>query len=152
MQSKPQKSATKTRESRALHRKIDLIREEMLREFKRLNQRLQIITNSLAPFMEVDRDYIMSMACRDEGDEALLAYLRSKGRVGITPAEACSAKELERFQFKPFQITRRIQYMNKRLKDDIGKAVAASYHRRWVITIFAQKAWGATREEIEREN
>jgi hypothetical protein len=38
--------------------------------------------------------------------------------------------------------------MNKRFEEDIGKPVAASYNRRWVITRFAQQAFNAPKEEI----
>ena len=41
--------------------------------------------------------------------------------------------------------------MNKRLEEDIGKPVAASYNRRWVLTRFAQQAFNATREEINMD-
>lgn len=149
LQREREKSAATPKQYRSLHRKLDLLRKEVRREFRRINLRLQVILNSLAPFMEIDSDYIISVACQDEADKALLDYLRSKGRVGITPSEACSAKELARFRFKPFQITRRIQRMNRRLKADIGKPLAASYHRRWVLTSFAHKAWGATKIEVE---
>ena len=80
---------------------------------------MRVLTNTLAPFMEVDEQYIMSIICRDEADEALLAYLESKGDNGITPTEACNAKELRRYRFKPYHITRRIQRMNKRLKAEL---------------------------------
>ena len=41
--------------------------------------------------------------------------------------------------------------MNKRFEKDIGKPVAASYNRRWVLTRFAQQAFNATKEEINME-
>ena len=113
-----------------------------------MDKQLRIILNCLAPFLEIDSDYLVSVVCRDEGDRALLDYLRGKGSIGMTPTEACGVEELERFCFKQFHITRRIQRMNKRLEADIGKPVAASYNRRWVITRFAQQVFNATREEI----
>ena len=45
-------------------------------------------------------------------------------------------------------ISRRIHRMNKRLKAEIDKPVAEKHRRRWVMTSFAHKAWGATKEEI----
>ena len=145
------KKVATAKKHRSVHRKLDLVRKEMREEFRSVKTRLQVILNSLAPFLEIDSDYVVSVVCLDEADRALLDYLRSKGRSGITPSEACSAKELATFRFKPFQITRRIQRMNKRLKADIGRAVAVSYHRRWVISRFVQQAWGATKKEIENE-
>ena len=134
---------------RYLHKKLDQIRKEVREGFKRQDAQFRILFNTLSPFLaEIDKDYIMSTVCRDEADEALLAYLHSKGDQGITPTEACAAKELARFRFKPFNITRRIQRMNKRLKDELGKSVAEKHGRRWVMTSFAHRAWGATKEEI----
>lgn len=113
---------------------------------------MRVLTNTLAPFMEIDSDYITRIVCRDEADEALLAYLCSKGDQGITPTEACDAKELSRFKFKQYHITRRMQQMNKRLKAELDKPLAESYGRRWIMTKFAFQAWGAAEEEIEPES
>jgi hypothetical protein len=136
---------------RYLNRKLDAVRRETRQGFRHVEKQLRIILNCLAPFLEIDSDYLISVVCRDEGDRALLHYLRSKGSVGITPTGACGAEELERFLFKPFHVTRRIQRMNKRLEEDIGKSVAASYNRRWVITRFAQRAFNATKEETNMD-
>ena len=137
---------------RYLHRKLDSIRKEVREGFKRQEARFRVLMNTLSPFLEgIHKDYIQEIVCRDEADEALLAYLVSKGDLGITPSEASAAKELGRFRFKPYHITRRIQRMNKRLKAELDKPLAESYARRWVMTSFAHKAWGATKEEILRE-
>jgi len=154
LQSEQKKHATKRSpwdkegKFRYLNRKLDAVRRETRQGFRHVEKQLRIILNSLAPFLEIDSDYVVSVVCQDEGDRALLDYLRSKGSVGITPTEACAAEELERFRFKPFHITRRIQRMNKRLEEDIGKPVAASYNRRWVLTHFAQRAFNTTKKEI----
>ena len=163
MQDKNEESARKPKKPRApwdkegkfryLHRKLDQIRKEVREGFKRQDARFRILFNTLSPFLaEIDKDYIMSAVCQDEADEALLTYLRSKGDQGITPTEACAAKQLARFHFKPFHITRRIQRMNKRLKAELDKPVAEKHGRRWVLTRFVYKAWGATKEEITRED
>ena len=158
MQSEQKKHATKRSlwdkegKFRYLNRKLDAVRRETRQGFRHVEKQLRVILNCLAPFLEIDSDYLVSVVCRDEGDRALLDYLRSKGRIGITPTEARGAEELERFRFKQFHITRRIQRMNRRLEEDIGKAVAASYNRRWVMTRFAQRAFNATKEEISIES
>lgn len=134
-----------------LNRKLQLIREEVRQGFKRVDSRMRVLTNTLAPFMEVDEQYIMSIICQDEADEALLAYLESKGDQGITPTEACRTPELRRYRFKPYHITRRIQRMNKRLKTELGKPVSESYSRRWVLTSFVQRSLTSPKEELEKE-
>jgi len=67
---------------RYLNQKLLQIRDEMRQSFKRQETRMRVLTNTLAPFMEVDEQYIMSIICHDEADEALLAYLISKGDGG----------------------------------------------------------------------
>lgn len=114
-----------------------------------MEKQLRVILNCLAPFLEVDGDYLVSVVCRDEGDRALLDYLRSKGGVGITPTEACGAEELERFRLKPFHITRRIQRMNKRLKKELDQFVAEKRGWRWALTKTVYDIWGATKKEIK---
>lgn len=136
---------------RYLNRKLLQIRDEMRQGFKRQETRMRVLTNTLAPLMEVDEQYIMSIICQDESDEALLAYLISKGDQGITPTEACKAPELRRYRLKPYHITRRIQRMNKRLKTELGKPVAESYSRRWILTSFVQRSITSPKEEVEEE-
>jgi len=59
--------------------------------------------------------------------------------------------ELHSSQFKPYHITRRIQRMNKRLKAELGKPVAESYSRRWILTSFVQRSLTGTEKEVEEE-
>lgn len=134
-----------------LNRKLQLIREEVRQGFKRQEARMRVLTNTLAPFMEVDEQYIISIFCHDEAGEALLAYLESKGNNGITPTEASAAKELRRYRFKPYHITRRIHHMNNRLKAELGKPVAESYSRRWILTSFIQRCLTSPKDEVEEE-
>jgi len=112
---------------------------------------MRVLTNTLAPFMEIDEQYIMSIICQNEADEALLEYLESKGDQGMTPTEACNAEELRRYRFKPYHVTRRIQSINKRLKTELGKPVAESYSRRWILTSFVQRSLTCTKTETEEE-
>ena len=133
---------------RYLNRKLDKIAKEFRQGFKLLDTRMRVLTKTLAPLMEVEEEYIKTVVCKDEGDLALLAYMISKGDNGITPTEASSARELKHFRFKPFHITRRVQRMNSRLKDELGKPMAESYSRRWVLTKFVQNAFGLTRKDV----
>lgn len=123
----------------------------MRRGFKRQETRMRVLTNTLAPFMEIDEQYIMSIICYDEADAALLSFLESKGDQGITPTEACNAKELRRYRFKPYHVTRRIQRMNKRFKTELGKPVAESYSRRWILTSFVQRSLTSSKEKVEKD-
>jgi len=42
--------------------------------------------------------------------------------------------------------------MNKRLKTELGKPVAESYSRRWILTSFVHNCIGSTKEEVEEIN
>ena len=137
---------------RYLNRKLLQIRDEMRQGFKRQETRMRVLTNTLAPFMEIEEEYIVSVVCQDEADEALLALLVSRGDQGMTPTEACCSQEMRRFRFKPYHITRRIQRMNKRLKEELDKSVAESYSRRWILTSFVQRSLTSTKREITEES
>jgi len=41
--------------------------------------------------------------------------------------------------------------MNKRLKTELGKPVAESYSRRWILTSFIQKNITSPKEDVEEE-
>ena len=161
MQKADEKAAKKQRKKRSqwekegkfryLNRKLHLIREETRQGFKRMEARMRVLTNTLAPFMEIEEEYIVSVVCWDEGDQALLGLLQSRGDQGLTPTEACSAKELCRFHFKPYHIARRIQRMNKRLETELGKPVAESYSRRWIPTSFVQRCLTISEKEVKEE-
>lgn len=137
---------------RYLNRKVDRLTLEVKKLRLQQAARFRILFNRLQPFLaELDSEYVVSVVCSDEGDVALLDYLRSKGNLGISPSEACAAKELSRFAFKPYHITRRIQRMNSQLKKELGKPLAESYNRRWVMTSFVLEAFSKSKEELESE-
>jgi septal ring factor EnvC (AmiA/AmiB activator) len=150
--SKGRSQMQKVGKFRYLNRKVDRLAEEVKKLRSEQEARFRILFNALRPlFAEVDSDFILDVVCRDEGDVALLDHLRSKGNQGITPTEASAAKELRRFKFKPYHITRRIQRMNSRLQRELGKHVAESYARRWVLTAFVERAFGLGEEDLEEE-
>lgn len=137
---------------RYLNRKLLALRDETRAGFKRVEARQRVLINTLQPTLQFEEAYIVQVVCQDEADNVLLDYLVSQGDLGITPSEACQYQPLRKFKFKPFHITRRVQRMNKRLKIELGKPVAESYHRRWVITSFILKSVMASEEELKSEN
>lgn len=137
---------------RYLNRKVDRLTGEVRKTRELIDAKFRILFNALGPFLaDISGDYIVETVCGDEADVALLDYLRSKGDAGITPTEACASRELSRFRFKPHNITRRVQRMNGRLRAELGKNLAESIRRRWVLTGFVVNAFGRSKEELEEE-
>jgi len=134
-----------------LNRKLTEMRKEFKATMRRIETRLQVLTRSMQPFMTFEPDYILQVVCRDERDRALFDYLISQGDLGITPTEACVAKDLKGFKFKKFQVTRRIQRMNRRLQVELNRNVADSHGRRWVVTNFVLKSMNSDKDELKEE-
>lgn len=156
MQDETEKTATRKREPfekhgkyRYLHRKLDSQHAEVMAALKRLEIKMRVLTKTLQPMMEIEPAYIQSVVCQDEADLALLEHLRERGPQGTTPTEAALDPGLRRWNFKPYHITRRFQRMNKRLKEELGRPVAESYQRRWVITQFVLQAWNESAVEVQ---
>lgn len=101
---------------------------------------LQIIVNSLSLLIQVDKRDLVHLVCKDEVDEAIIDHLIGCGRNGTTPNEGISSGDLATYKLKPYQVTRRIQGMNKRLRKWLGKDVAISVHRRWRLSRFFEKS------------
>lgn len=99
-----------------------------------------------------DPDYVRDVVCGDEGDVALLDYLLAAGNKGITPTEASAAGELRRFKFQPYHVTRRVQRMNKRLQEELGKNFAETYSRRWQLTSYVVQSFGYEMETEEEDS
>lgn len=120
--------------------------------FDHVEAEIHLLTAGLGDWLEPKKDYLVSVVCRDEVDEALLWCLYTAGGTGISPTHVINDPELSTFKLKPWNITRRIQRMNKRLKKELGKRAAEKHGRKWAMTRFVQSIWGAeSREEIRRQ-
>jgi hypothetical protein len=149
---KGRSQAEKVGKFRYLNRKVDRLTDEVKRLRSDQEARFRVLFNSLRPLLaEVDSEYIVGVVCEDEADVALLDYMRSKGDNGITPSEASAAVELRRFRFRPYHVTRRVQRMNVRLRRELGKPVAESVMRRWVLTSFVLSAFGLSKQDVEED-
>jgi len=132
---KKRSQADKVGKFRYLNSKVDGLRADV-RELKKM---VCMVMNSLSLFVDVDRESLERIVCKDEVDLALLDLLRAKGCLGTTPNEAIREDELKRYRLKAFHITRRIQYMNRRLKEALDRDLAVSVDRRWKLSLFARK-------------
>ena len=58
------------------------------------------------------------------------------------------ASELAEYGLKRWDVTRRIQRMNKKLVRELGQKVAEKVGKDWALTPFMREAWGLTRVEL----
>jgi len=93
-----------------------------------------------------DEDYVKSMACKDEVDQAILDELYTAGPAGRLPRDI--AQKLSEYKLNPWNVTQRIRRMNKRLDRHIAKSVAEKRGLQWALTKWAYDNWGLTKEEI----
>ncbi|MGB9671587.1 MAG: hypothetical protein ACPLZY_00395, partial [Candidatus Norongarragalinales archaeon] len=75
-------------------------------------------------------------ACEDELDAEIITCLIQNGLGGLLPSTIAS--ELSKYGLKWWDVTRRIQRMNKRL---IGQKVAEKRGHQWAPTSFLIDAW-----------
>lgn len=146
--SKHRSQAEKVGRRKYIIKLLHRIERKFERRFDELDTRIRVLTNSLSDYMKVDKDYLTEIVCKDEVDIAILHCLWAAGSLGLSPKRVVQDPMLSDFKLKRYHITRRIQRMNKRLTAELDKPVAEKRGRRWAMTSFAEKAWGATKEEI----
>ncbi|MDH5782078.1 MAG: hypothetical protein OEZ35_00205 [Candidatus Bathyarchaeota archaeon] len=144
-QPRKRSQAEKKGRTRYAFEKISAI-ERDINEIKRLLRRL---SEGLDPFLIFDKDFIISMACEDEVDRAVLDVLRTAGSAGILPKDILP--QVEHYGLQYWHITRRIKRINRRLERKIGKRAAEKRGLKWALTSFMNGAWGGTEEEISVE-
>lgn len=121
----------------------------LIREVNELRKTQRYMIQGLEPQFIFDKEYIMSVACRDEVDQAILAALYRAGQPGKLPRDV--AHELAEYKLRPWNVTQRIRRMYKRLGRHIAKHVAEKRGLKWALTSWAYHNWGATKEEIEKD-
>lgn len=116
------------------------------REIRELCKTQRYMIQGLEHTFLFDEDYIKSVVCKDEIDQAILDTLYMAGPPGKLPKDI--AQELAEYQINPWTITRRLRRMNKRLDRHIAKDVAEKRGLKWALTNWAYNNWGATQEEM----
>ncbi len=116
------------------------------REIHELRRTQRYMIQGLEHEFLFDKDYIKSVACKDEVDQAILDELYTMGPPGKLPRDI--ALELADYKLNPWNVTQRIRRMNKRLDRHIVKDVAEKRGLKWALTNWAYRKWGATEEEI----
>lgn len=145
--------AVKCRKKRSQSDKIGRLKynqfllKRVLTEIKELRNLQRIILNGLkgAGYFHFDVPLIQKFACVDQVDLEILQRVREAGRKGVLPKEV--AKNLERYDIKYYDISRRIVRMNKRLAHEIGEVLFEKRGQKWALTRFAFDVYGATEKE-----
>ena len=97
--------------------------------------------------MSFEPSYIQKAACEDEVDVEIITCLLQKGAGGSLPSAIAS--ELTEYGLKRWDVTRRIQRMNKKLTKELGQKIAEKRGHCWAPTSFMLDAWNVEkREEI----
>jgi len=125
--------------------RIKLLEEKI----NQIDLRTRTMMAGLREWMSFEPGYIQKVACDDEADAQIITCLIDKGPWGILPSAI--ATELAGYGLKRWDITRRIQRMNRKLMKELGQKVAEKQGHKWALTGFARDAWGQTKREISRE-
>ena len=91
-------------------------------------------------WMSFKPNYIEKVACEDEADAQIITCLIQKGVGGLLPSAI--ATELAEYGLKRWDVTHRIQRMNKKLMKELGQKAAEKRGHLWAPTGFVLDAWG----------
>jgi len=127
---------------------IELIKH-LERKIEQVDLRTRTLMAGLREWMSFEPSYIQKIACEDEVDVEIVMCLMQKDVGGLLPSAI--AAELGEYGLKRWDVTRRIQRMNKKLMKELGQKVAEKRGHQWAPTNFALEAWGTgDREKIGR--
>ncbi|MHA1605804.1 MAG: hypothetical protein ACTSWF_14290 [Candidatus Freyarchaeota archaeon] len=90
--------------------------------------------------MSFKPNYVQKVACQDEVDAEIIEHLFQAYEGGVLPSVI--AEDLSAYGLRRWDVTRRIQRMNKKLKKELGKPVAEKRGYRWALSSFMRNAWG----------
>jgi len=125
---------------------IELIKH-LERKIDQVDLRTRTLTAGLREWMSFQPSYIQKVACEDEVDVEIITCLMQRGVGGLLPS-AIAAK-LGEYGLKRWDVTRRIQRMNKKLVKELGQKVAEKRGHQWAPTNFALEAWSVgDREKV----
>jgi len=123
---------------------IELIKH-LERKIEQVDVRTRTLMAGLREWMSFEPSYIQKVACENEVDVEIITCLMQKGVGGLLPSAVAS--ELTEYGLKRWDVTRRIQRMNKKLMTELGQKVAEKVGKSWALTTFLREAWGSTKEE-----
>ena len=108
-------------------------------KISQIDLRTRTMMAGLHEWMSFEPSYIQKVACEDEVDVEIITCLMQKGVGGLLPSAI--AAELGEYGLKRWDITRRIQRMNKKLTKELGQKVAEKRGHQWAPTSFLMDVW-----------
>lgn len=142
---KPRKKRSESEKTGRLKYIIELC-QRILSKQDSLERRISRIER----YRKHDLDWVRSdieEVCSDEVDREIVRLLFEAGNSGLLPRVI--AQRLETFRLSRFQVTRRIQRMNKALRERLDECLFEQRGWCWALSHFAFGAWGAGSEKVE---
>ena len=116
--------------------------KQTLAEVEEVKLMLRTIFAGLKDSFNFEKSLIERVACKDEVDRGILQLLFEAGSFGMLPKDL--AVRLDRLKVTRYQVSRRIQRMNKRVEKEFGEHIAEQRGWHWAMTSFAIDAWKDT--------
>jgi len=107
---------------------------------RRNDVRTRTLMADLRERMSFESSYIQKVVCEDEVDVEIIKCLMQKSVRGLLLSAI--ALELAEYGLKRWDVTRRIQRMNKKLTKELGQKVAEKRGHQWAPTSFLMDIWG----------
>ncbi|MEM3618150.1 MAG: hypothetical protein QXK47_03640 [Candidatus Bathyarchaeia archaeon] len=117
---------------------IELLKR-LERQIGEIDVRTRTLMAGLREWISFEPSHIQKVACEDEVDVEIITCLIQKGVGGLLPSTI--AKELGEYGLKRWDVTRRIQRMNKKLMKEMGQKVAEKRGHQWAPTNFLVDVW-----------
>jgi len=117
---------------------IELLKH-LERQVGKIDVRTRTLMAGLREWTSFEPSYIQKVACEDEVDVEIITCLLQKGGGGLLPS--IIASELSKYGLKRWDVTRRIQRMNKKLIKEMGQKVAEKRGHQWAPTNFLIDIW-----------
>ena len=108
-------------------------------KISQIDLRTRTMMAGLREWMSFEPRYVQKVACEDEVDVEIITCLMQKGVGGLLPSAI--AAELGEYGLKRWDVTRRIQRMNKKLMKEVGQKVAEKRGHQWAPTSFLTEVW-----------
>jgi len=109
------------------------------RKIDKIDLRTRAMLAGLREWMSFKPSYIQKVACQDEVDAEIIERLFQADDGGVLPSVI--AEDLSSYGVRRWDVTRRIQRMNKKLRKELGKPVAEKRGHRWALSNFMRNAW-----------
>lgn len=136
VQRKPKNPAQKKRKGRRIRaEKVDRLQYIIQRigrpeqKIDGVDLRMRTMMDGLRDWMSFKSNCIQRVACQDEVDTEIIERLVQADDGGVLPSVI--ARNLSRYRLRCWDITRRIQHMNKKLREELGMPVAEKRGHRW---------------------